>query len=218
MLQQKPLHPTSQITHTMSLKTTRFRFWLTVMALFLAGRLAAQPGIGISYSVSQPQMPMPTLTASTALFTATDEGLSAVVKPAGFLFTYGGRPYDGFVVSSNGWLALVPQGQAAVAGLVPGPTNNLANHPASVGASVPIIAPLWDNLKSTSVYTYAAGILTVRWTAVNWDPTSTNASSFGLQLNTATGGIKFVYTTVLIPTNPSASVGITGPAPKAATR
>jgi hypothetical protein len=196
----------------MSLKPVNLRVFLVMLVLLTAARLTAQPGVGISYSVSQPQMPMPTLSAATAMFTATDETLSTVLKPAGFLFTYGGRPYDGFVVSSNGWLALVPQGQATVPGLTAGPTNNLANHPASVGASVPIIAPLWDNLKSTSLYTYAGGILTVRWTAVAWDAANASATtSFGVQLNTATSGIKFVYTTVLSPTNASASIGITGP-------
>lgn len=206
----------------MRLKTTILCAIFGFLIALPFSRISAQPGIGISYTVSQPkyQVPNVTLGTYTTIVAANDDSVSRVHRPAGFSFIYGGLTYDGIVASSNGWVGLirpVANGGAAtttyVAGLTSGPANNLANHTASIGVSgIPVLAPLWDDLNSAVAINYTAPNLTVRWNTVRWDKTSASTTTnFAMILNTSTNTFQFSYTNVLAPTNPSASVGITGP-------
>ena len=135
----------------------------------------------------------------------------------GFDFWYLGTKYTKFGVSSNGWMAL---GATSVNLTVATAINNLS----SGGTVRPIIAPLWDDLKTGTagsggkVQYELQGIspnriLVVEWLNMRWQWSSSDPCiSFQAKLYENTGTIQFVYKPETYGTiTPSASIGICGP-------
>ncbi len=148
-----------------------------------------------------------------ALIGNLDEGYQNDL-PIGFDFWYMGERSTTFSVSTNGWMVL---GQTVVNAT---PGNNLKD-----GALRNVIAPLWDDLaifgtgtnpgiRYSTVGAEGARVLTVQWTDMEWNKTSTSRISFQVKFFEGTGEIRFVYTNGTgtgSPTSPNASIGISGP-------
>lgn len=128
--------------------------------------------------------------SGSVIGTNKDDLLSAA-QNIGFTFSYGCNTYTQFLVSSNGFLVL---GNPATTSL---PTNSLTNN---IG---PIIAPLWDDLKtatsSSSVNYKQTGIvgsrvMTIEWLNVKWDKSASGGNiSFQVKLYEGSNQIDFVY-------------------------
>jgi hypothetical protein len=133
-----------------------------------------------------------------------------------FSFNFAGIEYTKIVISSNGWLALMPSTVTSIPASIPNamPDNNLSNNT----TGYPIVAPLWDDL-STSLISYSispANTLWIRWTC-KWDKTNAAAASslFWIKLDGNDGTIAYHYANnvTYIPSTPSASIGIAGVCP-----
>ena len=206
----------------MRLKFTTQCLFFSMFALLWCTSINAQPGIGISYTVSQPQVPRPQIT-NPAVASSVANSVSTVQRLGGTL-TYGGVQYDGFVACANGWIALVkpvanggPATGSAIATMVGSAADNLAAPSTATGGGYPLIAPLWD-LFTVSNYGYSlqvnvpgigTNVWCIRWSTCTWAGTTPN--TFFLLINPTTGTIRFVYESVnsAVATG-SASVGMTG--------
>ena len=151
--------------------------------------------------------PATTATSGTPIPASTDEQWAGPFAPTGFNFNYGGVAYNSFYISSNGFISLKNVATGAT------PANDLST------ASSTIIAPLWDDLATSSngrvAWSYSGGVLTVEWMAMLWDKTGTQPCiSFQAKLNTASGNVIFAYTrniVLLAGTTPTGSTNITIP-------
>jgi len=127
--------------------------------------------------------------SGTITGTNKDDVISAA-KNIGFTFDYGCNSYTQFIASSNGYLVLGSSGFNSS-------TNSLTNN---VG---PIIAPLWDDLKTGSSgssvnfkQTGIAGsrVMTIEWLNVKWDKSAAGGNiSFQVKLYEGSNNIEFVY-------------------------
>ena len=180
-------------------------------------RVFSQPGIGLPFGFgvtpTAVNIVVPvTINMLTLHAAAQQDELDTLLAPGAGLMSinFGGIVYDRVVVSTNGWLALVPSsaGLPLLNPFPPNPVNSLSTN----ALGYPVIAPLWDDL-STSViqYNWTSPILTVKWTG-KWDKTNaTGTNAFGVKIDGTTGLVTFFYNTVAyVPTFPSASIGIAG--------
>lgn len=117
-----------------------------------------------------------------------DEAISPWI-PIGFTFYYNCLPYNKIKVSTNGWLTFSDLNSAYS-------TNALAS---TVGN---IIAPLWDDLKTSSsgsvryelTGTAPNRVLTVEWYQMLWNYAATTwGISFQVKLYETTNVIEFIY-------------------------
>ena len=140
-----------------------------------------------------------------------DEALSAPIN-IGFNFVYQGVSYSQIKVSSNGWATF------DLTNFFPLPVNDLSSSTVR-----PILAPLWDNLKTTALgninYRLAPNpaiplknVLTIEWKLMSWNNTSNQeVISAQLKLYDSTNVIEFVYRSENFPpTKSTASIGING--------
>ena len=132
----------------------------------------------------------PLAEATAVLEPDIDDSLSPAIN-IGFAFTFAGREYTQFQISSNGFVRLGADGTA------PSFNNNLAS--TTLG---PLLAPLWDDLKTGSdgEVRYALSgmapnrILTVEFASMHWDLHSDSANAnFQVKLHETTHEIAFVY-------------------------
>lgn len=180
------------------------------IVLILSGNVSAQTSGGLSYlmttGVNNNTGWFGTL---TNILINQNDAQTNVISFGGPTFPYAGQTYSGFVLSSNGWIALTnaPVGPSPIPSSIP--ANSLA---AGSGiANTPIIAPLWDDLQSTVQYTLTATHLAVRWNGTRWQFSSASATLvIEARLTFANGVIDFNYLGAYTPTTPSASIGITG--------
>jgi hypothetical protein len=149
------------------------------------------------------------LTGGTVSAINSDDTISGAV-PIGFSFNYAGNTYTNVYASSNGFLSF----NASSA-------NSAFN---SIGApaatSIPLIAPLWDDLDgfSTGAASYlttgTAGnrVFTFEWLNWEWNYTTSAATiSFQVKLYEADGKIEFVYRPdAAAVSSPTASAGLVG--------
>lgn len=140
-----------------------------------------------------------------------NEAISAPIN-IGFTFVYQGVPYNQIKISSNGWASF------DLTNFFPLPVNDLS------GSTVrPILAPLWDNLRTSATgnVNYRLGpnpaiplknVLTIEWKLMNWNNTTTQeVISAQLKLYDSTNVIEFVYRSEnFAPTKSTASIGISG--------
>ncbi len=139
---------------------------------------------------------------------STDDGISAA-SPIGFSFSYNCVTYTQFIASSNGWMSL---GTSASSSL---PTNALG----TTGQG-PILAPLWDNMatSSTGNVNYVLSgtapnrVLTVEWLNMLWNSGAVGpVMSRQAILYEGTNKIQFIYFRDANTINlGSASIGISG--------
>ena len=140
-----------------------------------------------------------------------DEAVSAPVN-IGFTFNYQGINYTRLKISSNGWISFDLTNFFAL------PVNDLS------GSTVrPIIAPLWDNVRTSAAgdINYRLGpnpaiplknVLTIEWKLMNWNRSTTQeVISFQVKLYDSTNVIEFLYRSEnFAPTKATASIGISG--------
>lgn len=146
-----------------------------------------------------------TAIAGTQAGATGDDTISAVL-PLGFTFNYCGVAYTQVKMCTNGWLL--------VGSTSPGSTwtNQLVSTTYN-----PIIAPLWDDLGSSSlaVMTYttsgAAGsqVFTAQWADANWQVGGTALANFQVKIYEGSDKIELIYGVMpAAPYLPSASIGI----------
>ncbi len=179
-------------------------------------KLLAQPGIGLPYGFGVTSPSANIVGGTTINMLSIHSGTPAMIDemdtllaPPGMSINFGGIIYNQVVVSTNGWLALVPSSALlpALNPFPPNPVNSLSTN----ALGYPIIAPLWDDL-STSViqYLWAAPVLTVKWTG-KWDKTNAvGSNAFGVKIDGTTGIVTCFYNSAYTPSNASASIGIAG--------
>lgn len=203
------------------------------LLLFISthGNLFSQAHLGMPYNFSYTNgaftaytPPTSGLANTSPALTGVNDGTSNVHAPAGFSFNFAGVVYDGFIVSSNGFIVLtkgLANGAAVPAGINSFPANNLATG-ASV-ANLPLIAAQWDDLQAGALqWQFNSPNLWVRYTATRWQSAnSTGAANnqFYINLNIANGNINIIYPNsaagyVPVPNsgpNCTGSMGIAGP-------
>jgi hypothetical protein len=214
-------HLTRVNVHNMNRKSYSLQgsfFCVAFTFLLLIGNFQsaqAQLALGIPYNFSVAGAPpaFPGGATNILVPAANVDEWDTLLAPAGWTFNFAGLTYTKVVVSSNGWLALVP-GAVGVNPL-PWPANSNPNNQLSANATgFPIIAPLWDDLATALVsYVVTGGQLWVRWT-VKWQKTAgANQSLFYVKLdgNAGVNTITFYYPNIAYtPVTPSASIGIAG--------
>lgn len=146
---------------------------------------------------------------TTLINTDVDDALSAA-QNIGFTFTYGCTNYTRFIASSNGFISL-----GAVL------TDAIYNNSMATIGQGPLLAPLWDDLRtratnSTVNYVLTGSapnrVLTVEWLNMRWDlNSSSDVISFQLKLYETSNNIEFIYKAgAVTPNNAGASIGISG--------
>jgi YD repeat-containing protein len=154
------------------------------------------------------------LSGATALIAPGADNETTALKGIGFVFTFDGTPYTDFSAGSNGFITL----GSIISGT--GEVNRLK------GASLPVIAPLWDNLKVASaagsgVYYAVQGtapdrVLVVEWRNMLWDRSASALPgptiSFQLRLRETANTIEFLYHNGagLVSNTAGASIGLAG--------
>lgn len=179
-------------------------FYLTMLYCLLNS--PAQGQIRYSFSASTGTYSNLTGTKTTIVNGNQDNTLSNLTD-IGFSFTYGCKTYTQFKASSNGWISLGDN-----------TTQDMAGNQLSITKNGPIIAPLWDDLKtgSNGVEIKLTGsspnrVLTIQWRDVYWSASANNTTmSFQIKLYETSNIIEFVYQRNNNPSNGSASVGISG--------
>ncbi len=199
------------------LKINRYRHIFSLFVLLFTTSILswAQPGVGLTYrfqtALGFTAFPGGSTTQSNVA-TPDDNGY---LLPIGGNIKFNGLTYTQFVVSSNGWMALVPAswpGPGVPPSLSAGGflnTNSLSTY----AGGYPIIAPYWDDIACSSFrYIYTGGALWVQWVAKIDKTNPTAAFLFWVKIDGATGVINMNYTNAAytISGTPSASIGIAG--------
>jgi hypothetical protein len=165
----------------------------------------------LNFTLSEPSVTYLANSGGTTIIAAnTDDGSSGAVN-IGFSFTYGCNTYTQFVASSNGWISL---------------GNNTAqayyNNDLTTTGQGPILAPLWDDLKtsSTGKVNYVLSgtapnrVLTIEWLNMLWDLGAGGpVISFQVKLYETSNLIDFTYkqgTTGVNNSSSGASIGLNG--------
>lgn len=166
-----------------------------------------------SYGFSASQGTFDTLGSSGTIVpsVSADENLSAAL-PIGFTFEFSGNSYSTVKVSSNGFLTFGTSTASQA-------FNDLDG---AVAASLPVIAPLWDDLDGSanggSTFTYETQgtapnrVFIAEWKKFEWRYNSNDpVISFQAKLYETTNTIDFVYRPESgTPVSPSASIGLAG--------
>ena len=148
--------------------------------------------------------------STQAIGAGVDDSPAANIS-IGFDFFYMGTGYTKFGVSSNGWMTLGSSLSSS------SNANNLTS-----GGTRPVIAPLWDDLKTGAagkVHYVLSGsspnsVLTVEWKQMRWNYQGSDPCiSFQVKLYETTGVIDFIYNQEAnAPSSASASIGISASA------
>ncbi len=148
-----------------------------------------------------------TYNAGTSIIPGNSNDVMSAVQNIGFTFTYNCNTYTQFMVSSNGWMTFGT-----------GMTNALSGNNLTTTGQGPILAPLWDDMKTSgtgNVNYQLTGvapnrILTIEWLKMLWNYNATRpVMSYQVKLYETSNIIDFVYfrepTTI---NSGSASIGI----------
>nr|MBP6532951.1 hypothetical protein [Bacteroidia bacterium] len=165
---------------------TKSSLLLIVLSLFISGKSFSQASLYFPYTFST-SANSTTLPTTNAMLATQDEAM-AVITP-GFNFPCGGRTYSNFLISSNGWVALLPSAAIPPYFATPLPNNDLAGY----AGGTPLIAAMWDDIYVQNVNWNIVGTnLLIRWNA-RIPKNSTGAHLLGVILSSTTGSITFVY-------------------------
>lgn len=188
---KRPLHPYWHV------------FLLTLLCLSTTVAANAQ----LSYTFTASSVAYAANSGGTNIIgSSTDEDISDLTD-IGFTFIYNCQAYTNFKASSNGWLCLGN-----------GTNNSFSNNNLASSGNGPFIAPLWDDLATSSsgnVNYKLSGtapnrILTVEWKAMKWNYNASGAvMSFQAKLYETTNVIDFSYYREAYSVNSgTASIGI----------
>jgi len=177
----------------------------------------AQPGVGISFTFSS--LPAFTAYPTTApninqiVPLANQDDFGYLFAPVGMNVTFAGNTYQKIVVSTNGWLALVPNSVAAIPASLSAGNYLSSNQLAAYAGGYPILAPFWDDLATTQIsYNYTGGALWVRWTSKIDKTNAFGANLFWLRIDGTTGVVNYFYNSIAYTISgiPTASIGLAG--------
>ncbi len=177
----------------------------------------AQPGAGISFAFSS----LPAFTAyptaapnvNQIVPLANQDDFGYLFAPAGMSVPFAGNIYQKIVVSTNGWVALVPNSVAAIPASLSAGNYLSSNQLATYSGGYPILAPFWDDLATTQIsYNFTGGALWVRWTSKIDKTNPLGSNLFWLRIDGTTGVINYFYNSIAytISGSPSASIGLAG--------
>jgi len=185
------------------------KFILLTVCLYALNASSARAQL--NFSLSEPTATYTANSGGTTLITTSKDDVSSGAVNIGFSFIYNCNTYTQFVASSNGWMSL---GNNTTQTL---PTNALA----TTGQG-PILAPLWDDLKTSTTgninYVLSGSapnrVLTIEWLNMRWDyNASTLDISFQVKLYETTNVIEFRYLQIgggISNGSGGASIGING--------
>ena len=188
--------------------------FLFVMVLSNVSKIGAQPGRGISYRFAAGPAPaaFPTVGQLLTNSPVGNQDDYVINLPIGGNVKFAGVSYSNMILSTNGWMALAPNGAIPPALATSLPTNQLSTY---VGG-LPIIAPFWDDILTIGFQTnFTAGELWVKWTSKIDKSNPTQFGLFWVRINTTTGVIRYYYTASAYTfTQPvTASIGMAGVCP-----
>jgi hypothetical protein len=135
--------------------------------------------------------------------------------PIGFSFVYEGTSYITASASTNGFIQLGSTVNYMDANMK---INNLSSKGGVVTVPGPVIAPLWDDLKTKGFFYQTTGmpgnrVFIIEWSKVAWaDSAPQESISFQLKLYETSNKIEFIYKTEpgLVVNGATASIGIKG--------
>ncbi|MBO9566822.1 MAG: hypothetical protein J7621_28880 [Niastella sp.] len=183
-----------------------YAFYLIMLYCLLSS--TAQGQIRYSFAASSGTYSYLSGSGRTTIVNGDQNNSLSGLTNIGFNFTYGCNTYTQFKASSNGWISLGDN-----------TTQNMSGNQLSITGNGPIIAPLWDDLKtgSTGVVMKLTGnspnrILTIEWREAYWDAGADDpVLSFQIKLYETSNLIEFIYQREDIAAeNGSASIGISG--------
>ncbi|HXU26216.1 MAG TPA: hypothetical protein VN698_03215, partial [Bacteroidia bacterium] len=153
-----------------------------------------------------------TANGGTSIIAASTDDATSSSTAIGFSFKLGCTTYTTFQANSNGIMFLGTSLATSTADY----TNNLNS-----GSDRPLIAPLWDDLGTSSTgnvnYKLTGSspnrVLTVEWLNMQWQVGAGISVSFQVKLYETTNQIDFIYKSITPGniTSPSASIGLSGP-------
>ena len=204
------------LSHVKKILTGSFIISFFLLLNINEGKAQGASGMPFSFSVTPTVAASPIWTNMPVPGAFVDEWDTLLV-PAGWSFVFAGVAYNKVVISSNGWVALIPTASAAVNPL-PYPANSLPNNLLSNNTTgFPIIAPLWDDLSTSLVrFNLTGNTLSINW-FVKWQKANAtaNTSLIWIDLNGTPGvntvGFHYINNAAYPPLTPSASIGIAGP-------
>jgi hypothetical protein len=177
--------------------------------------IATVPALANSYNFSASSGSFTPISGGTVVTSVQADDAISTAIPIGFSFNYSGNTYSNAYVSSNGFISFNSAATSSA-------TNNLS---APASTILPLIAPLWDDLKGNTTYgsvasyltTGTAGnrIFTFEWLNWLWNYTATSAViSFQVKLYESDYHTEFIYRqeagAVVPGTTLGASIGIAG--------
>ncbi len=176
----------------------------------------SQPGVGISFLFSQSAgvntFPTPGSTSQIISPSSQDDS-TFLFAPPSMNIPFAGESFQKVVISTNGWLALLPDSINTIpASLSAGGSLN-SNQLSNYTGGFPILAPFWDDISATTItYNYYSGQLWVRWASKIDKTNPTAAILYWLSIDEATGVINYYYSNnvYFITGIPSASIGLAG--------
>ncbi len=190
------------------LKRLKFFSWLVMFFI-----LPYQSFGAISYNFAATSAVFVANSAPTTIWTTNADDLLSSAINIGFTFNFGGCTSTAFTqvkISTNGWMALGT-----------GATGSQSSNNMSWSSYGPLLAPLWDDLKTGSAgasinykTTGSVGnrVFTVEWLKMKWGwSAGSEGISFQVKLYEADGKIEYIYAQDAgALTSPSASIGING--------
>src|SRR5436190_6005107 len=128
------------------------RLLLLIFIFFCQGKneAFAQPGVGISFTFSSLSSfiayPTAAPNVNQIVPAANQDDYGYLFAPVGMNVTFAGNTYQKIVVSTNGWVALVPNSVAAIPASLSGGNYQASNQLATYAGGYPILAPYWDDI------------------------------------------------------------------------
>ena len=150
---------------------------------------------------------------TTVIIAASQDDKISLAQTIPFNFKYGCDVYTQFRASSNGWMSL---GNSTLA--------NLNGNDLTTTGNGPILAPLWDDLATSSTgnvnYRLTGSapnrVLVIEWRNMRWDFNATGVTlSFQVKLYETSNVIEYIYrleggSTSRIDNSSGASIGLNG--------
>ena len=164
---------------------------LVFLTLFISSGVFSQASLYTPYSFTTGgASAFPAGTSVSFGTVALQDENVIVLTPPGFNFQCGGAVYSNFLVSTNGWVACIPSPAIPAYFATALPANSLSGY----AGGTPLIAPMWDDIASTTfVWSVVGTDLYIRWNS-KMPKTGAGGYSFGVKLSAA-GAITFIYPT-----------------------
>ena len=163
---------------------------LVFLTLFISSGVFSQASLYTPYSFTTGGATAFPAGTSVSFGAVALQDENVIVLTPGFNFQCGGAVYSNFLVSTNGWVACIPSPAIPAYFATALPANSLSGY----AGGTPLIAPMWDDIASTTfVWSVVGTDLYIRWNS-KMPKTGAGGYSFGVKLSAA-GAITFIYPT-----------------------